>query len=121
MVHGLDLVVDEGHLAPILVLEFQDDRLLVVLHQLAQQILDGVASVVHLGQFKHLDNTVDLVAYCLVRVCDLHFNLVIRRSVDGEHDDKLVLIEFLVCHNRNICLLFFIISCCLFGASILFY
>lgn len=79
MVHGLDVIVDKGHLAATLILKLQDDRLLVVLHQLAEQVLDGIAAVVHLRQFKHLDNTVNLVAYCLVRVGDLHFNLVIQK------------------------------------------
>ena len=53
VVTRLDVVVDEGLFTSVLVFKLQNLRLFSLIHNLTEQILDRVATVVNLWKLKH--------------------------------------------------------------------
>ena len=61
----------------ILILELQYFRLFTIFQHLTKQILDWIATIVHLRQFKHLNNAVNLITNSLVRIGYFHFDFLV--------------------------------------------
>ena len=100
VISGLDIVIYERLLAAVLVFKFQNLGVAAVFQNLPQQILDRIASVVDLRQFKYGYDTADLIPNRLVGIRYLYFHLFIRGPVNGQIDDELIIIQFFICHSR---------------------